>query len=62
MCVLLTTLFFTDRARELYLEHMEKLNKLSSDKEEPSSKRMKPDETSVEVEFTSQCLDYILII
>ena len=53
MYVLLTTLFFTDRARELYLEHMEKLNRLSSDKEEPSSKRMKPDETSVEVEFTS---------
>ena len=40
---------------------MEKLNRLSSDKEEPSSKRMKPDKTSVEVEFTSQCLDYILI-
>ena len=53
MCVLLNTLFFIDRARELYLEHMEKLNKLSSDKEEPFSKRMKPDETSVEVEFSS---------
>ena len=61
MCVLLNTFFFTDRAKELYLEHIKKLNRLSSDKEESSSKRMKPDERSVEVEFTSQCLDYILI-
>ena len=56
MCFINYIVFFTDRARELYIEHMEKLNRFSSDKEEPSSKRMKPDETSAEVEFMSHCL------